>query len=208
MRKQRQPFCLATPFHRSATLRFVIPSEAEGSAVPRTSLGKRAFCPASTFHRIGRKTFPRKVRRTAGPSALLGMTKGRVALPFGFVIGIEGTAGPSTSLRFGRDDTSVWGLGLRWKNWEVRGAHCRSLGYARDDKGERGASIQSWLLGSREQQVPPLRYASVRMTRLFGGWGLDGKIGRSEGRTTDNPGTLGMTKGRVAPDLKRYAGCS
>ena len=82
MRKQRQPFCLATPFHRSATLRFVIPSEAEGSAVPRTSLGKRAFCPASTFHRIGRKTFPRKVRRNAGPSALLGMTKGRVALPF------------------------------------------------------------------------------------------------------------------------------
>jgi hypothetical protein len=32
-------FCPATTFHDNATLSFVIPSEAEGSAVPRTSPG-------------------------------------------------------------------------------------------------------------------------------------------------------------------------
>jgi hypothetical protein len=31
-----------------------------------------------------KKTFPREVRGTADPSASLGMTKGRVALPFRF----------------------------------------------------------------------------------------------------------------------------
>jgi hypothetical protein len=58
---------------------------------------------------------------------------------------VEGTAGPSTSLRFGRDD-KVRVVAFVW------------IGY--------------WW---REPQVPPLRYASVGMTRL--GWllssGLD-----------------------------------
>ena len=62
----------------------------------------------SLFGYIGKKTFPRWVRGTADPSASLGMTKGRMALPFRFD--------------------------------------------AADD----------------EQQVPPLRFASVGMTLLFG----------------------------------------
>ena len=56
-----------------------------------------------------RKTFPRMSRRTAGPS---------------------------TSLRFGRDD-----------------------------KG-RGVAKVAWFAGWREPQVPPLRYATVGMTIL------------------------------------------
>ena len=98
-------------------------------------------------------------------------------------------------------------ISKRPKNISKKGLqNRRSLGYARDDKGEGGASIQHSLLGATEQQVPPLRFASVGMTLLFEGWSLDGKIGRSEGRTADNPGTLGMTKGTVATDLKSYAG--
>jgi hypothetical protein len=46
------------------------------------------------------------------------------------------TAGPSTALRFGRDD-----------------------------KG-RGVAKVAWFAGWREPQVPPLRYASVGMTIL------------------------------------------
>ena len=36
------------------------------------------------------------------------MTKGKVMIPLRFVPAVEGTAGPSTPLRSGRDDTSVW----------------------------------------------------------------------------------------------------
>jgi hypothetical protein len=36
--------------------------------------------------------------------------------------------------------------------------------FSRDDKGEAGASIQYWLVGSTEQQVPLLRFAPVGMT--------------------------------------------
>jgi hypothetical protein len=32
-------------------------------------------------------------------------------------------------VRFGRDDTSVWGWGFERKIWEVREAHRRSLGF-------------------------------------------------------------------------------
>jgi hypothetical protein len=35
----------ATNFHENSALSFVIPSEAEGSAVPRASLGKAEFYP-------------------------------------------------------------------------------------------------------------------------------------------------------------------
>jgi hypothetical protein len=37
-RSERRPLGLATTFHVTITLPFVIPSEAEGSAVPRTFL--------------------------------------------------------------------------------------------------------------------------------------------------------------------------
>src|ERR1700733_343485 len=71
---------------------------------------------------LGGETFPREVRGTADPSTAVGMTKGRVALPFDTGYWDRGTAGPSTSLRSGptagrdrRDDTSVWGWGLEGK---------------------------------------------------------------------------------------------
>jgi hypothetical protein len=39
---EKSTFCPATTFHQSATIPFVIPSEAEGSAVLRTRRGKTA----------------------------------------------------------------------------------------------------------------------------------------------------------------------
>ena len=56
-----------------------------------------------------RKTFPGRACRTADPSAALGMTKGRVALSLSVHWLMERTAGPSTSLRSGRDDNSYLG---------------------------------------------------------------------------------------------------
>jgi hypothetical protein len=38
----------------------------------------------------------------------------------------------------------------------------------RDDKGESGAFSEHWLVADDEQQVPPLRFAPVGMTLLFG----------------------------------------
>jgi hypothetical protein len=43
-----------------------------------------------------------------------------------------------------------------------------SLRSGRDDKGDGGAFSRHWLLGSTEQQVPPLRGAPVGMTLLLG----------------------------------------
>jgi hypothetical protein len=140
-----------------------------------------------------------------------------------------GTAGPSTSLRFGRDDTSVWGLGfsredlggpkgalqipplrsapvgmtkgrvalpfdiLYWDRGNSRSL--TSLRSGRDDKGESGASICHSLLGAREQQVPPLRFAPVGMTLLSGGlrfgrkiWEVRGAHRRSLGFARDDKG--------------------
>jgi hypothetical protein len=51
---------------------------------------------------------------------------------------------------------------------EVR-AHSRSPGCARDDKGEGSGCPRNLFVGWREKQVPPLRYASVGMTNMFGG---------------------------------------
>jgi hypothetical protein len=42
--------------------------------------------------------------------------------------------------------------------------------FGRDDKVEGGAFSRHWLLGSTEQQVPPLRFAPVGMTPLLRGW--------------------------------------
>jgi hypothetical protein len=44
---------------------------------------------------------------TADPSASLGMTKGRAVRALAFAWEQRGTAGPSTALRSGRDDTSI-----------------------------------------------------------------------------------------------------
>ncbi len=61
--------------------------------------------------RSGRKTFPRKIRGTADPSATLrsgrdDKGKGSASIQIGCCG--RRTAGPSTTLRFGRDDTLVW----------------------------------------------------------------------------------------------------
>jgi hypothetical protein len=64
----------------------------------------------------------------------------------------KGTAGPSTSLRFGRDDNLFVTLA---SHDEPRLSGMK--------KGRESASIWIWCL-RREQQVPPLRFASVGMT--------------------------------------------
>ena len=63
------------------------------------------------------------------------------------------TAGPSTSLRSGRDDKV--GRRFRWDSMLVERTR-RSLGYARDDKGNALAlplGFDAW----RELQIPRLR---------------------------------------------------
>jgi hypothetical protein len=52
--------------------------------------------------------FGRADGRTTDPSTTLGMTKGGVAFSVEIGLRMRGTAGPSTTLRSGRDDTSVW----------------------------------------------------------------------------------------------------
>ena len=92
----------ATEPNESATLPFVIPSEAEGSAVHSTF--------ATKVH--GKNELSSRIFRSSW-------------------MRVEGTAGPSTALRSGRDD----------KFTAPERLNCRSLGFARDDKGEGGASI-------------------------------------------------------------------
>src|SRR3984957_13447708 len=75
--------------------------------------------------------------RTADPSASLGMTKGRAGSSVELGLWMRGTAGPSASLRSGRDDNSVWVVRVCYGELgRADGAHCRSLGFARDDKAE------------------------------------------------------------------------
>ncbi len=100
-------FTAITP-NESAPLPFVLPSEAEGSAVQSNFAtkvhGKNELSP-----------------RIFWPSWMR----------------VEGTAGPSTALRSGWDD----------KFTVPERLNCRSLGFARDDKGEGGAFI--WCDGSK-----------------------------------------------------------
>ena len=49
----------------------------------------------------------RTAGRTADPSASLGMTRGEGWLRWELLVDAKRTAGPSTALRFGRDDNSV-----------------------------------------------------------------------------------------------------
>jgi hypothetical protein len=57
-----------------------------------------------------------------------------------------------------------------------------------------------------EQQVPPLRYASVGMTILFEGWGVIGKIREGPRSALQIPplrfASVGMTKGGLALSVK------
>jgi hypothetical protein len=69
---------------------------------------------------------------------------------------LNGTAGPSTTLRSGRDDTSAWVLGVVRKN-----------------SGKPKGALQ----------IPPLRFASVGMTK--GRVVLPGKIGQWLNGTAD-----------------------
>jgi hypothetical protein len=103
--------------------------------------------------------------------------------------GYAKTADPSTALRFGRDDKGRGGCFRKICDWdrqsESRGyAKSESRGYAktadpstalrsgRDDKG-RGDCFrkvchwdrQSEFVGTRQLQIPPLRFAPVGMTR-------------------------------------------
>jgi hypothetical protein len=68
------------------------------------------------------------------------MTKGWVALSVEIGLRMMGTADPSTSLRFGRDDKGWVGFSVKIGLW-MR-VNRRSLGYARDDKWWRCTSIQ------------------------------------------------------------------
>ena len=86
-------------------------------SAPSTSSGQALR--ASKPRPLPRKTFPGRACRTADPSASLGMTKGRAALPFVFDAGRKNRRSPfdfaqgrlSTSLRSGRDDNSYLGRG-------------------------------------------------------------------------------------------------
>src|ERR1700735_5605450 len=101
------------------------------------------------------------MQRTADPAATLGMTKGRMALRFSVAVDAENCR----SLGYARDDKGEDGASVQWLLMErtadpsaslgmtkgrmalrfsvaVDAENCRSLGYARDDKGEDGASVQ------------------------------------------------------------------
>jgi hypothetical protein len=95
------------------------------SGFPRRRSGQ-----ALRLRAIKRCVTPTSMRRRSAPYEQNG-TSGRV----------EWTSGPSTSLRSGRDDKFIAPESL----------NCRSLGYARDDKGEGSASI--WFDGSNESRT-------------------------------------------------------
>jgi hypothetical protein len=80
---------------------------------------------------------------------------------------MEGTAGPSTSLRSGRDDKGEGGafIGRLVSGWKETADPSTPLRSGRDDKGEGGAFIGRLVSGWKEQQVPPLRFATVGITK-------------------------------------------
>jgi hypothetical protein len=63
---------------------------------------------------------------------------------------IAETAGPSTALRSGRDDKGRAELPARF---DAGGENCRSLGFARDDKGKGRAHLSSHYRGWAEPQL-------------------------------------------------------
>ena len=91
----------------------------------------------------------------------------------------------------------TWGhcISIRLKNISRKGPrNCRSLGFARDDKGEGDASIRirCWW---REPQVPPLRYAPVGMTIHIGA--RDASAQENFVNSIEKSQALGMTKERA-----------
>ena len=65
---------------------------------------------------------------TADPSASLGMTKGEQCFGQHWML-MERTADPSASLGMTKGGT------VFWSGLDADGGNCRSLGFARDDKG-------------------------------------------------------------------------
>jgi hypothetical protein len=70
---------------------------------------------------------------------------------------VRGTADPSTALRSGRDDKGE-GCDFIWICYEGWGNR-RSLGYARDDKGWGGASIEHMSRGLKDRASLVSTYA-------------------------------------------------
>ena len=68
-------------------------------------------CPTITRVCENRKTYPRKVRGTAGPSTTLGMTRGRVCLPSAISCWCSETADPSASLGMTKRGGLLYGKG-------------------------------------------------------------------------------------------------
>ena len=80
----------------------------KGTAGPSASLRFGRDDTSVLGSRLGTGVFGWEEGRTADPSASLGMTKGRGALSGKVGSWMKGTAGPSTTLRSGRDDKG-WG---------------------------------------------------------------------------------------------------
>jgi len=98
--------------------------------------------------------------------APVGMTKGRGVTQVGAVAGWEETAGPSTTLRSGRDDkgSGVALVGVV-AGWGETAGPSTTLRFGRDDKGKRGWLRLEWLRDGKKLQIPPLRCAPVGMTK-------------------------------------------
>ena len=141
--------------------------------------------------------------------ASVGMTKvvGSVAI-YGFAELVMVNAGPSTTLRFGRDDKvggSVAILDLRLLGWCTAGPST-TLRFGRDDKGWGGVAILDLRCWDGELQIPPLRSPGFPV-------GLGGVVAVHAPFFTEEPHTrpcpvtrgrksgyasVGMTKGRAA----------
>jgi hypothetical protein len=90
------------------------------------------------------------------------------------------------------------------KNISTNGPrNCRSLGFARDDKGEGGAFIIRVAIGVGELQIPPLRFAPVGMTKFRVALSVRVAIGMGEPQIPPlRFAPVGMTKFRVALSVR------
>jgi hypothetical protein len=141
-----------------------------GTRLPYQNMNLSSDRSADPSAALRRKTFPGKVRGTADPSAALGMTKERAALHWRavarqkvFFIALGGPKGP-------------WPLGmtkgratLPWRAVAGPKVFIISLGGPQAHKPlgvTKGRVVLPCASGAwwREQQVPPLRCASVGMT--------------------------------------------